>query len=174
MTPFGRSLEGAADQRKRMPAAKFNSNRPLMNAVKPAAPTHGRIAAQVPAFAAIGLIGYVVDAAVTFVGAKYLGFSPELARPPGFIVATIVNFALNRSITFRHARSPLAGSFVRYSLVASVGLAINYAVYSACVALAPIAGIAVTPAILPVFIAAGSGVAMAATFVGFRFFAFRP
>jgi len=144
-----------------------------MNAVKPAAPTHGRIAKQVPAFAAIGLIGYVVDATITFVGAKYLGLWPELARPPGFIVATIVNFALNRSITFRHARSPLAGSFVRYSLVASVGLAINYAVYSACVALAPIAGIAVTPAILPLFIAAGSGVAMAATFVGFRFFAFR-
>ena len=144
-----------------------------MNAVKPAAPTHGRIAKQVPAFAAIGLIGYVVDATITFVGAKYLGLWPELARPPGFIVATIVNFALNRSITFRHARSPLAGSFVRYSLVASVGLAINYAVYSACVAIAPIAGIAVTPAILPLFIAAGSGVAMAATFVGFRFFAFR-
>ena len=114
MTPFGRSLEGAADQPKRMSAAKSNSNRPLMNAVKPAAPTHGRIAEQVPAFAAIGLIGYVVDAAITFVGAKYLGLSPELARPPGFIVATIVNFALNRSITFRHARSPLAGSFVRY------------------------------------------------------------
>ncbi|MGA8443920.1 MAG: GtrA family protein [Roseiarcus sp.] len=145
-----------------------------MNAVKPAAPAHGRIVEQVPAFAAIGLIGYVVDATITFVGAKYLGLSPELARPPGFIVATIVNFALNRSITFRHARSPIAGSFVRYSLVASVGLAINYAVYSACVALAPIAGIAVMPAILPLFVAAGSGVAMTVTFVGFRFFAFRP
>lgn len=145
-----------------------------MNAVKPGAPAHGRIVEQVPAFAAIGLIGYVVDATITFVGAKYLGLSPELARPPGFIVATIVNFALNRSITFRHARSPIAGSFVRYSLVASVGLAINYAVYSACVALAPIAGIAVMPAILPLFVAAGSGVAMTVTFVGFRFFAFRP
>ena len=59
-------------------------------------------------------------------------------------------------------------------LVASVGLAINYGVYSVCVALAPIFGIAVTPAILPLFVAAGSGVAMAVTFVGFRFFAFRP
>ena len=145
-----------------------------MNAVKPAAPAHGRIAAQVPAFAAIGLVGYFVDATITFVCAKYFGLSPELARPPGFIVATIVNFALNRSITFRHARSPLAGSFVRYSLVASVGLAVNYAVYSACLALAPFAGFAVTPAILPLFVAAGSGVAMVVTFVGFRFFAFRP
>ena len=145
-----------------------------MNAVKPAAPTRGRIAEQVPTFAAIGLIGYVVDAGITYLCAKYLRLSPVLARPPGFIIATIVNFFLNRWITFRHARTPLASSFVRYWLVASVGLAVNYAVYSACVALAPRVGIVVTPAILPLFVAAGSGVAMAFTFIGFRFFAFRP
>jgi putative flippase GtrA len=144
-----------------------------MNAGEPAVPAHGRIAQQIPTFAAIGLIGYFVDAAITFICARYVGLSPELARPPGFIVATIVNFALNRSITFRHASSPLAGSFMRYLLVASAGLAVNYAVYSACVFLAPSVGIAVTPAILPLFIAAGSGVAMVLTFVGFRFFAFR-
>ena len=74
----------------------------------------GRVAAQIPSFAAIGLIGYFVDAAITYVGAKYLGLSPELARPPGFIVATIVNFLLNRSITFRHSRAPLIRAFVRY------------------------------------------------------------
>ncbi|MGH6797276.1 MAG: GtrA family protein [Roseiarcus sp.] len=145
-----------------------------MNAVKPVVPAHGRIAEQFPAFAAIGLVGYCVDATITFLCAKYVGLSPELARPPGFIVATIVNFALNRTITFRHARSSLAGSFARYVLVASAGLALNYAVYSACVFLAPGVGIAVTPAILPLFVAAGSGTAMALTFIGFRFFAFRP
>jgi len=153
-------------------ASKPNSNPAPMNAAKPAAPAHGRIAEQVPAFAAIGVIGYVVDATITFVGAKYLGLSPELARPPGFIVATIVNYVLNRSITCRQARTPVIGSFVRYWIVASAGLAVNYAVYSAWVLLAPIAGIAVTPAILPLFVAAGSGAAMILTFVGFRFFAF--
>jgi putative flippase GtrA len=145
-----------------------------MSAVKPAAPAHGRIADQVPAFAAIGVTGYFVDATITYICAKYLGLSPEFARPPGFILATLVNFALNRSITFRHARSPLASSFLRYALVASAGLAVNYAVYSACVVLAPRIGIAVAPAILPLFIAAGSGAAMVLTFIGFRFFAFRP
>jgi putative flippase GtrA len=144
-----------------------------MNAVKPAAPAHGRIAEQVPAFAVIGVIGYFVDAGITYVGAKYLGLSPELARPPGFIIATIVNFALNRAITFRHSRAPVFRAFLRYCGVASVGLAVNYAVYSACVLLAPSVGIAVTPAILPLFIAAGAGVAMVVTFIGFRFFAFR-
>jgi putative flippase GtrA len=144
-----------------------------MNASEPAVPAHGRIAQQVPAFAAIGLFGYFVDATITYVCAKYLGLSPELARPPGFIVATIVNFALNRSITFRHSRAPLFLAFLWYCGVASLGLAVNYAVYSACVFLAPSAGIPVTPAILPLFIAAGTGVAMVFTFVGFRFFAFR-
>jgi putative flippase GtrA len=157
-----------------MSASKPNSNRSTMDALRPAAATRGRIAEQIPTFAAIGVIGYVVDAGVTFVCARYLGLSPELARPPGFIVATLTNFLLNRSITFRHARAPLTGSFVRYSLVASAGLAVNYAVYSACVVLAPVAGIAVTPAILPLFVAAGSGAAMALTFIGFRSFAFRP
>lgn len=145
-----------------------------MNGVKAAIPVHGRIAEQIPAFAAIGLVGYVVDAGITFLGAKYGGLSPELARPPGFIVATIVNFTLNRSITFRHSRAPLLRAFLRYCGVASVGLAVNYSVYSACVLLAPRAGVAVTPAILPLFVAAGSGAAMVLTFLGFRFFAFRP
>jgi putative flippase GtrA len=145
-----------------------------MNSAKAASPSHGRIVEQVPTFAAIGFAGFLVDAGVTYLGAKYLGLSPELARPPGFIIATIVNFLLNRRITFRHAPSRLGRSFVRYLLVASVGLAVNYAVYSACVFLSPRAGIAATPAILPLFIAAGGGGAMILTFVGFRLFAFRP
>ena len=144
-----------------------------MKAVKPGAATHGRIARQIPSFAAIGLVGYFVDAGITFVCAKYLGLPPLFARPPGFIVATVVNFLLNRSITFRHSGAPILSAFLRYCGVASAGLAINYAVYSACVLLAPSFGIAVEPAILPLFVAAGSAAAMVFTFLGFRFFAFR-
>jgi putative flippase GtrA len=129
---------------------------------------------QIPSFAAIGLLGYFVDAGITYLCAKYLGMSPELARPPGFIVATIVNFALNRAITFRHADAPLIRAFLRYWLVAGAGLVVNYAVYSACVLASPLVGVTVTPGLLPLFVAAGSGVAMVVTFVGFRFFAFRP
>jgi putative flippase GtrA len=137
-----------------------------------AAPT-GRIAAQIPTFAVIGVIGYFVDAGITYAGAQYLGLSPELARPPGFIVATIVNFLLNRAITFRGSGAPFLRAFLRYWVVASGGLAVNYAIYSACVQLAPRFGIAVVPAVLPLFVAAGVGVAMVTTFLGFRFFAFR-
>jgi putative flippase GtrA len=139
----------------------------------PVGPRQGGLAAQIPSFAAIGLFGYFVDAGATYLCAKYLGLSPELARPPGFVLATIVNFALNRFFTFRHATTPLLRAFLRYCLVAGLGLAVNYAVYSVCVALAPRFGVAVVPAILPLFVAAGSGVAMVVTFVGFRSFAFR-
>jgi putative flippase GtrA len=140
------------------------------DAIEPGARLHR----QIPSFAAIGLTGYVVDAGLTYLGAKYLGLSPEIARPPGFVVATLVNFALNRAITFRHAKAPLVRAFLRYCLVATGGLAVNYAVYSICVLVWPLIGLAVTPAILPLFVAAGSGVAMVVTFVGFRWFAFRP
>ena len=88
-------------------------------------------------------------------------------------MATIVNFLLNRAITFRGSGAPFWRAFVRYWVVASAGLAVNFAVYSACVQLAPWFGVAITPAILPVFIAAGVGVAMVVTFLGFRLFAFR-
>ncbi len=131
------------------------------------------MADQIPAFAVIGAIGYLVDAGMTYAGAQYLGLSPELARPPGFIVATIVNFLLNRAITFRHSRAPFWRAFARYWIVASAGLAVNYAVYFVCVQLAPSLQVPVTPAILPLFVAAGVGVAMVVTFLGFRFFAFR-
>ncbi|HXE26401.1 MAG TPA: GtrA family protein [Roseiarcus sp.] len=145
-------------------------SRPRIDALEPA---HGRLAAQIPSFAAVGLVGYVVDAGITFVCAKYLGLPPVIARPPGFIVATIVNFVLNRSITFRGSGAPFFRAFLRYCGVASAGLAVNYAVYTACVFLAPRLGIAVRPAILPLFVAAGSAAAMVLTFLGFRFFAFR-
>ena len=173
MTPFGRLLEEEGHGARRISAPKSDSNEAPMSAVKPIVPPQRRIAEQIPAFAAIGVIGFVVDATITYVCAKYLGLSPEFARPPGFVVATIVNFTLNRSITFRNSRAPLFRVFLRYCGVASVGLAVNYSVYSACVFLAPRIGIAVTPAILPLFVAAGGGAAMVLTFLGFRFFAFR-
>jgi putative flippase GtrA len=137
-------------------------------------PPARRLRAQLPAFAAVGVVGYLVDSVVTYLGAKYLGLSPELARPPGFVVATVVNFLLNRAITFRDSRAPLSRAFLRYCGVASLGLAVSYAVYSLCLLLATGLGIAVAPAMLPLFIAAGTGGAMIVTFIGFRSFAFRP
>jgi putative flippase GtrA len=133
----------------------------------------GRLESQIPTFAVVGLIGYAVDATITYAGAKYGGLSPELARLPGFVVATNVNFLLNRAITFRHSSAPLVHAFIRYWVVASVGIVVNYGAFTACVLLAPRLGLSVSPTVLPLFVAVGACAAMVITFVGFRFFAFR-
>ena len=96
-----------------------------------------------------------MDAAITYACAKYLGLSPELAGA-GLHCRDDREFHSNRSMTFRHSPGPLIRSFVRYWLVASAGLAVNYAVYSACVLFAPGVGIVVRPAILPIFVAAAA------------------
>ncbi len=146
-----------------------------MSAAEPDAVGAGsHLKRQIPAFVAIGLFGVFVDAGVTYVLAQWLGVAPALARAPAFAIATLFNFALNRAVTFRATSAPLVRAFVRYVLVCSAGLAVNYSVYLACIALAPLVGLAVTPGILPLFVACGSGAAMVLTFVGFRFFAFRP
>ena len=168
------TLEPDGTGTKAVFSAELTPRGPLTAAVlRVAAPKRGHIAFQIPAFAAVGATGFIVDAGITYLGAQYLGLSPEIARPPGFIVATIVNFLLNRAITFRHSEAPFLRAFIRYCIVASAGLAVNYTVYSLCVQLAPRFGVGVTPALLPLFVAVGVGVAMVATFLGFRSFAFR-
>ncbi len=128
---------------------------------------------QIPSFVAIGVFGFFIDAGVTYCLARWFGVAPALARPPAFAIATVVNFALNRALTFRATAAPLVRAFARYVMVCAAGLAVNYSVYLVCIGLAPLIGLAVTPGILPLFVACGSGAAMFLTFVGFRFFAFR-
>ncbi len=132
-----------------------------------------QLSRQIPAFVFVGVVGVFVDAGVTYALAKGFDVSPVLARPPAFAVATVVNFALNRALTFRSSTAPLLRAFVRYVMVCAAGLVVNYAVYLACIAASPLAGVTVTPAILPLFVAAGSAAAMVLTFLGFRLFAFR-
>jgi putative flippase GtrA len=128
---------------------------------------------QIPYFVAIGALGYVVDAGVTYLLARKFGFDPLLARPPAFALATVLNFALNRNLTFASSKLSLLPAFVRYVMVCAAGLAVNYSVYAFCIVMAPLAGLSATPQMLPLFVACGSGVAMFVTFFGFRFFAFR-
>ncbi len=128
---------------------------------------------QLPSFVAIGAFGYVVDASVTYALARWIGVDPLLARFPAFALATVINFLLNRSLTFAHSTEPLIPAFVRYVMVCALGLIVNYAAYASCLAAAPWLGYANTPAMLPLYVAFGSGVAMFVTYFGFRLFAFR-
>jgi putative flippase GtrA len=128
---------------------------------------------QVPAFAAVGAFGFVVDSSLTYFFVRALHLDPLVARLPAFAIATVVNFALNRALTFAASRAPLLGAFVRYCMVCGVGLAVNWSAYALALAAAGWLGLPTPPATLPVFIAFGTGVAMFATFFGFKLFAFR-
>ncbi len=133
----------------------------------------GELGRQIPAFLVIGTTGFLVDAGLTYVFAQWFGVPAMLARPPAFAIATLVNFALNRTFTFRSSQAPVLTALARYVLVCAGGAVVNYTVYAVCVNAAPLVGIAVTPKILPLFVACGSGAAMFLTFMGFRSFAFR-
>ena len=131
------------------------------------------LARQIPAFLIIGALGFCLDATITVVLARKFAVPPLLARPPAFVVVTLVNFVLNRAFTFRSAQTPWLAALGRYVLVCLAGLAVNYTVYAALLTLAPSFGVAISPAILTLFVACGTGAATLLTFAGFRSFAFR-
>ena len=143
-----------------------------MSAIDPAMRTHG-LSRQVPAFAMVGAFGFVVDSGLTYALVRGLGVDPFLARFPAFAVATLLNFGLNRRLTFADSRAPILLAFVRYCLVCGVGLAVNWTFYALALGSAQRLGLPTPPETLPVFVAFGTGVAMFATFFGFKFFAFR-
>ena len=128
---------------------------------------------QVPAFAAVGAFGFVVDSGLTYAFVRGLGLDPLVARLPAFAIATVINFALNRVLTFPGSRAPLGLAFVRYCMVCGVGLAVNWSAYALALGFAHRFGLPTSPEVLPVFVAFGTGVAMFATFFGFKLFAFR-
>jgi putative flippase GtrA len=128
---------------------------------------------QIPPFLVIGALGFCLDAGLTIALVRWFGAPPLLARPPAFVVVTLINFTLNRAFTFRSGHTPWLPALARYWLVCLGGLAVNYAVYAACLAFAPSFGVAISPAVLTLFVACGTGVATLLTFAGFRSYAFR-
>jgi putative flippase GtrA len=127
---------------------------------------------QLPAFVAVGAFGFVVDSSVTYALVR-AGLNPLIARLPAFAVATVFNFALNRALTFAGTKAPLLGAFVRYCMVCGVGFAVNWSAYALALAGAHGLGLPTPAQSLPIFVAFGAGVAMFATFFGFKRFAFR-
>ncbi len=128
---------------------------------------------QIPAFAAVGAFGFVVDSGLTYALVRGFAFDPMVARVPAFAFATVLNFALNRWLTFAGSRAPLRGAFLRYCLVCGAGFAVNWTAYALSLWAAVEAGLPVRPEALPIFVAFGTGVAMFVTFFGFKRYAFR-
>ena len=93
--------------------------------------------AELARFAAVGAIGFVVDAAVLQLLVSVASWSPFAARAVSFPVALACTFTLNRLWTFRGLRLPLARAYGAYGAIQVVGALISLFVFSACVVLAP-------------------------------------
>jgi putative flippase GtrA len=134
---------------------------------------HDDLVRQIPTFVLVGAIGFCVDAGLTVLLAKGLGFSPLLARPPAVVAATISNFLLNRAFTFRGGGGDWLSAFLRYCLVVASGQALNFAVYAVALTAIGALGFGQGSIVIAFSIACGVGAAMFLTFAGFRFFAFK-
>ena len=108
----------------------------------------------VPAFAVVGFLGFLVDSGVTSLLA-WFGLSLALARPPGVLVATVFNFALNRRFTFQATHLPVGAGVSALCRGDGGGLAVNYLAYLGAIAIAPHFGVPATPATAPLFVAVG-------------------
>lgn len=89
-------------------------------------------------FAAIGGIGFAIEAVLVTGLTLYAAWSPWQARIPSFSTAVLVTWALNRRHTF--AQRGLQRNSVEallYALIQGGGAAINLAIYGACLAIAP-------------------------------------
>ncbi|MDR3493907.1 MAG: GtrA family protein [Ancalomicrobiaceae bacterium] len=126
-------------------------------------------AARIVRFAAVGTTGFGIDAALT-IGFIRLGLDAFLARALAISVAMGATYILNRRFTFGDTADAdpagIAGEATRYVAVAVGSAMLNWLVYSA--ALLSVPG-------LPPFaaIVIGSGVAMAASYLGYSRYAFR-
>jgi putative flippase GtrA len=95
------------------------------------------LSAELARFAAVGAVGFIVDASVLQLLVSAASWSPFAARAVSFPVALTCTFALNSVWTFRALRLPLARAYGTYGVIQIAGALINLFVFSACVLLAP-------------------------------------
>jgi putative flippase GtrA len=125
-----------------------------------------RAAGQLLRFAAIGVVGLLVDVAVLYC-ALALGSGPHPGRAVSFLAAVLVTWRLNRRYTFAPAGSPWT-EWWRYLGAMSGGALLNLGAYMLALWLLPAA-----PWVPAAAVAIGSLAGMALNFVGAKFLVFK-
>jgi putative flippase GtrA len=90
-------------------------------------------------FGMVGVVGFIVDAGVLYLGIHRGGLNPYEARALSVLAGITTTRTLNRSITFRgrcRGHGPLR-EYLHYLSVNALGGALNYSVYSLTVWLLP-------------------------------------
>ena len=126
------------------------------------------VRSQILAFAGVGTIGFLIDAAILTILVSGYDWSHYMARLISFACAVSVTWLFNRLWTFRHyATASRKREYQRYFGVQLVGALINYSIFSVCIATSRLfSDLPVMP------LALGSLVAMVFNFVGARNFVY--
>jgi putative flippase GtrA len=86
-------------------------------------------------FAAVGTVGFLVDAAILHVMVTLGGAGLYVSRVFSYLAAATTTWFLNRHFTFHGAANASAGrQWRRFVLVNGLGGSLNYGVYAALVA----------------------------------------
>lgn len=115
------------------------------------------LAAQVARFAGVGVASAALDYAIlhSLIG---LGASPYLARLGSIVPVVTATWLANRRLTFRSQEPPSWAEYIHYFGISAAGLAINYCLYWAGLAIG-----------LPVLVAFVIGTGGAAVFNFLRY-----
>ncbi|OWT63860.1 GtrA family protein [Candidimonas nitroreducens] len=119
-------------------------------------------------FAVAGIIGFLVDTAVLYILAPYMG--PFYARILSFLAAVLTTWIVNRALAFRNQSSTLSkkSEFTRYLILMMAGGLINYAVYSSLIVYSLL-----VRQYLVLGVAAGSLAGMVVNYLSSRFLIYR-
>lgn len=116
--------------------------------------------------ATAGLVALAVDLGVLWL-LIWAGIPALAARLVSITVAMVVSWLINRTVSFGVATAPTLSEFSRFAAVSWTAQAVNYAVFSAALLIAP--GIGPTWAVL-----LGCSVSIFVAYAGFRFAVFAP
>jgi putative flippase GtrA len=78
------------------------------------------------AFAAVGTAATAIQYCILVAGVEWVGWAPPLSSGVGFTVSSVLNYLLNRLLTFRSSR-PHASAASCFAAVALGGLLLNAA-----------------------------------------------
>lgn len=119
-------------------------------------------------FLAVAVLGLIIDLAVAWSAARFLGMPLWLAAALGFVVAASLNYVLHELWTFRDGPQKLStGRSARYAIALAATLGVRVAVVAL---LALMFGNAYA---LPVLVA-GAGASFCVNYVLSKYFVFRP
>jgi putative flippase GtrA len=120
-------------------------------------------------FGMVGMVGFIVDAAVLHAMVGLVHLDPYTGQLVAFCVAVTTTWLLNRTFTFRHASAhgPMRQAALYLAVQGAGGLA-NFAVYAGLLTLVP----ALTSMLL-IPLAFGAGAGLCLTFAGSKYIAFK-